>query len=221
MREFILQHTRLQRPPDLPELQLHLADEVMPIWRLSDAAGAGAGGDPEPPYWAFAWVGGIAIARYLLDHPAEVSGREVLDLGAGSGVCAIAALIAGARSVLACDPAAESAAAVELNAAANGVAVRIAAGDVLRSEPPGVDLILAGDVCYEAKMSAKVLTWLGRAVTAGTRVLIGDPGRAYIPTTGLRRLAEYELRTTRELEERDTKSACVYELESAAGLKVG
>ena len=211
MLQFILDHTRLQSPTDLPELRLHLADQVMPIWRLMEAAAGGA--EVPPPYWAFAWVGGIAIARHLLDQPHEAAGRRVLDFAAGSGLCSIAASKAGASEVLASDIDPHAAVAVQLNAAANGVQIGFSALDLLLEDPPRVDLILAGDVCYEERMTVRVMDWLGIAAARGSRVLIGDPGRSYLPAAGMRRLAEYSLRTTRELEERDSMSAAVYELD--------
>ena len=172
-------------------------------------------GDLPPPYWAFAWVGGIALARYLLDHPAEVLEQRVLDLGAGSGLCAIAALKAGASEVLASDIDPWAGIAVELNAQANGVMIPFTGDDQLLAAAAGVDVILAGDVCYEGPMAARVLAWLRAAAASGVRVLVGDPGRTYFPASEFSLLAEYELATTRELEEWDVSRAGVHRLRVA------
>jgi predicted nicotinamide N-methyase len=212
-RAFILQNTRLQRPPHVPELQLYLADEVTPIWRMTEQE-LGEAGVP-PPFWAFAWPGGQAIARYLLDHPEEVAGKRVLDVGTGSGLCAIAAMKAGAASALAADIDVFSEEAVALNARANGVSVAFTNRDLLDVHPPGYpawasDLILAGDLCYEQPLAGRVLAWLQAAHAGGTRVLIGDPGRDYFPGEGLIRLATYQVPTTRELEDREIKQTGVF-----------
>ena len=207
-RAFILENTRLQRPPHAPELQLHLADEITPIWRLTEDA-LGELGLP-PPFWAFAWAGGQALARYLLDHPAEAQGRRVLDFAAGSGLVAIAAMQAGAAEALANDIDDFCAAAVALNAEANGVTVAFTAEDLLDRDPPAVDLIAAGDICYERPLAERVHAWLQRAHLGGTRVLIGDPGRTYFPREGLVQLADYRVPTTRELEDMEVKRTGVW-----------
>ena len=207
-RAFVLTNTRLQRPPHAPELRLYLADEITPIWRLTEEA-LGAIGLP-PPFWAFAWAGGQALARYVLDHPSEVAGRHVLDFATGSGLVAIAALKAGASSAIACDVDEVCAAAVSLNAEANGVEVAFTSENLLRSTPPKVDVILAGDICYEQPMTDEVLAWLEQARRSGTRVLIGDPGRTHFPTKGLVRLAQYQVATTRELEDQEVKRTGVW-----------
>ncbi|MBI3968467.1 MAG: methyltransferase [Chloroflexi bacterium] len=205
---FVLQHTRLQSPPLVPELYLHLADEVTPIWQLVEADRGDA--DVPLPFWATAWAGGQAIARYLLDHPKEVSGRRVLDLATGSGLCAIAAVKAGAVDVLAVDVDPISEAAVALNADANDVIVPFLRRDLLDAKPPSTDLILAGDVCYEKQLAERVLTWLRSAKARGARVLLGDPNRNYLPREGLVRLADYHVPTTREVEGMDSKVAAVF-----------
>jgi predicted nicotinamide N-methyase len=210
-RAFILRHTRLQRPPHAPELQLHLADEIEPVWRMSEEE-LGAIGLP-PPFWAFAWAGGQALARWLLDHPGDVVGRRVLDVASGSGLVAIAARKAGAAEAVGndLDPFCETAA--RLNAAANGVEVGFIGHDLLDAPPPGgFDLITAGDVFYEKPFAERVLTWLKAAGNDGARVLIGDPGRSYFPKSGLRRLAEYSVPTTRELEDAEVKRSGVWTL---------
>jgi predicted nicotinamide N-methyase len=207
---FIVANTRLQAPPHTPELKLHLADEITPIWKLTEDE-LGELGLP-PPFWAFAWAGGQALARYLLDHPGEVAGKRVVDFATGSGIVAIAAARAGAADVLAADIDAFCGAAVALNAAANGVAVRFTDANLLDADPPAADLICAGDVCYEKPFAEAVMAWLHRAHAAGTRVLIGDPGRSYFPKSGLTRLAEYQVPTTRELEDMEVKRTSVWAL---------
>ena len=205
---FILKHTALLPVPHAPEIRLHVADEITPIWRLTEEALGAIG--LNPPFWAFAWAGGQAIARYVLDHPQEVRGRTVLDFACGSGLCAIAAMKAGAASATAVDIEPLCAQAAPLNARANGVAVRTVIADVLDRPAPAVDVILAGDVCYEKPMTERVLAWLGAARSAGARVLIGDPGRAYFPKQGLQVLADYQVATTRELEDVEIKRTRVW-----------
>jgi predicted nicotinamide N-methyase len=207
-RAFILANTRLQSPPHTPELRLHLADEITPIWRMTEEE-LGEIGLP-PPFWAFAWAGGQALARYLLDHPDEAVGRTTVDFASGSGLVAIAAMKAGAASVLAADIDGFCGAAVALNAEANGVAVDFTDQDLLDAPPPAAGLITAGDICYEKPLAARVLAWLGAAHASGTRVLIGDPGRTYFPKEGLVQLAEYRVETTRELEDMTVKRTGVW-----------
>ncbi len=209
-RAFIVANTRPQAPPHAPELRLWLADEVTPIWTLTEEE-LGELGLP-PPFWAFAWAGGQALARYLLDHPDEVAGKRVVDFAAGSGIVGIAAMKAGAASVLAADIDPFCAAAVALNGAANGVTVDFTDTDLLDVPPPPADLILAADVCYEAPLAQRVMSWLAAARAAGMRVLIGDPGRSYFPKSGLVRLAEYQVPTSRELEDLEVKRTGVWEL---------
>lgn len=207
-RAFVLQCTHLRRPPLLPELRLHLADEITPLWRVIEEEGSGQG--VPPPYWAIAWVGGQAIARYLLDHPETVARTRVVDFATGSGLCAIAALKAGATHALAADIDPFSEAAVALNARANGVSIDFTQCDLLNADAPEADLILAGDICYEEPLAARVLAWLHSAHARGIRVLIGDPGRAYFPREGLLRLADYDVPTTRELEGVAVRKATVF-----------
>ncbi|MHB8286472.1 MAG: class I SAM-dependent methyltransferase [Caulobacteraceae bacterium] len=209
-RAFILDNTRLQAPPHTPELKLHLADEITPIWRLTEEA-LGALGVP-PPFWAFAWAGGQALARYVLDTPAEVAAKRVLDFATGSGLVAIAAMRAGAQSVLACDVDDFCAAAVALNTAVNGVSVSFTAADLLDEPAPEVEVILAGDIFYESPVAERVERWLREAHGRGIRVLIGDPGRSYFPKAGLVQLATYEVETTRELEDQEVKRSGVWEM---------
>ena len=207
---FILANTRLQAVPHAPEISLWLADEITPIWRLTEEE-LGEMGLP-PPFWALAWAGGQGLARWLLDNPHEVAGRRVLDFAAGSGLVGIAALKAGAASALCADIDPFCAAAVTLNADANRVRLDFTHADLLDAPPPEIDVICAGDVCYEKPMTDRVLAWLARARANGTRVLIGDPGRTYFPREGLEFLAEYRVPTTRELEDLEVKRVSVWAL---------
>ncbi len=211
-RDFIVANTRLQAPPHTPELILHLADEITPIWELTEDALAEIG--LPPPFWAFAWAGGQVLARYVLDNPATVAGKRVIDFASGSGQVGIAAMMAGAKSVLAADIDVYCEAALALNARANGVSVAYSASDLLAADPPAwADLILAGDICYEKPMTEKVLAWLVLARAQGITVLIGDPGRSYFPKSGLTKLAEYQVETTRDLEDFAVKKTCVWTLD--------
>jgi predicted nicotinamide N-methyase len=211
-RAFVLRHTRLRPVPGLEEIRLHLADEVLPLWHAVQVETRDE--DASLPYWAFAWGGGLAIGRYLREHPGAVAGRRVFDLGSGSGLCAVAALRAGASAVTASDIDAFAAAAIELNARANGGRVSVTARDVLDEDTPEVDVILAGDCWYEARFAERVLPWLRRAHQAGVDILLGDPGRRYLPIDELEELASYEVRTTTELEDLELKHGRVYALRS-------
>jgi len=205
---FIRANTRLQTVPHAPEISLWLADEITPLWRLTEEE-LGEMGLP-PPFWAFAWAGGQALSRYLLDHPHEVAGKRVLDFAAGSGLVGVAAMKAGAVSVLCADIDLFCAAAVAANAASNGVALDFTCRNLLDAPPPLVDVICAGDICYERPMTEAVLAWLAQARANGARVLIGDPGRTYFPRSGLDFLAEYRVPTTRELEDQEIKRSLVW-----------
>jgi predicted nicotinamide N-methyase len=205
---FILANTRLQPVPHAPEISLWLADEVTPIWRLTEEE-LGELGLP-PPFWAFAWAGGQGLARWLLDNPREVAGQRVLDFAAGSGLVGIAAMKAGAASVLCADIDPFCAAAGALNAEANGVSLGFTDADLLDAPPPDVDVICAGDVFYEKPMTGRVLAWLSTATDRGVRVLVGDPLRTYFPKGGFDLLAEYEVPTTRELEDSAVKRTRVW-----------
>lgn len=209
-RAFILANTRQQAPPHTPELVLHLADEITPIWKMTEEALEEIG--LPPPFWAFAWAGGQALARYILDHPDIVAGKRVIDFASGSGIVAIAAARAGAAHVLAADIDAYCGAALALNAAANGVACDFTSANLLDAPPPPAEVILAGDICYEKPLAARVMAWLGEAKAAGATVLIGDPGRSYFPREGLEKLAEYQVATTRELEDMEVKKTAVWTL---------
>ena len=207
-RALVLARTRLERPPVIPELVLHLADDIVEPWQsLEKELDAG---ELPPPFWAFAWLGGQAVARYVLDHPDEVAGRRVLDLATGSGLCALAARLAGAGAVLAADIDPFVEAAIGLNAGANGLIVDVTIDDLLQHRPPDVDVVLAGDVFYDAAMAARVQPWLLAAHRSGTRVLVGDPGRHYLPRALLVELASYDVPTTRDLEGVEVKTVRVY-----------
>src|SRR5205823_4281895 len=174
---FVERNTAIAAPPLLPEIRLHLATEITPIWQATEETLARSG--LPPPFWAFAWAGGQALARYLIDNPQVVAGKRTLDFAAGSGLVGIAAMLAGAKDVLCADIDPYCEAAVALNAAANGVACGFTANDLLDGPPPAwAEVILAGDICYEKPLAERVLTWLGAARAAGATVLIGDPGRS-------------------------------------------
>ena len=209
----VLARTRLQRPPAVPELELHLADDMDDAWAsLQDELDDGT---LPPPFWAFAWLGGQAVARHVLDDPELVGGRSVLDLATGSGLCALAARRAGATSVVAVDVDPYAVTAAGLNAAHNRLDVQVRHGDLLDAPPPEVDVVLAGDVFYDAQMAARVLPWLRDAARAGAHVVIGDPGRHYLPRALLRERAAYDVPTTRDLEGVEVKRVRVYELPPA------
>src|SRR5437867_1292513 len=182
-RAFVLRHTRLRPVRGLEELRLHLADEALDLWRAVQVETD----DPEAalPYWAFAWGGGLAIGRYLRDHPEVVAGRRVFDLASGSGIGAIAAMGAGAAAATGSDIDPFALAAIRLNARANGCRVTVIGRDVLDEMPPDADVILAGDCWYDAELARRVLPWLQRARHRVIDVLVGDPGRTYLPLDDL------------------------------------
>ena len=213
-RAFVLRHTRLRPVPGLERVRLHLADDVLVLWRAVQVESGDA--DAALPYWAFAWAGGLAIGRYIQEQPDAVAGRRILDLASGSGLCGIAAMQAGASAVTAVDIDPFAAASIELNARANACRVTVVRRDVLDEEPPDVDLILAGDCWYEASLAERVLPWLRQAQAGGIAVLTGDPGRRYLPTEALVELGAYEVRTTTELEDLDRKHGRVYAVRPAA-----
>ena len=209
---FILGNTRLVPVPHAPEISLHVADEVTPLWQKTEEE-LGQMGLP-PPFWAFAWAGGQALARYILDHPASVSGKRVLDFASGSGLVAIAAAKAGAARVLAADIDVFAREAMAINAAANGVALDIAEDDVLGRYDHAADVILAGDIFYDRDIAARVLSWLQGWQMRGATALVGDPGRTYLPKEALTLLATYEVPVSRELEDLDIKKSSVWGLRS-------
>jgi predicted nicotinamide N-methyase len=195
-------NTRPQPVPLVPEITLWRSDEdPFAVWERTG---------PDVPYWAFPWAGGQALARHLLDRPALVAGRSVLDLASGSGLVAIAAALAGAGQVTAVDVDPLAVAAIGLNATANGVTVTALRADLLDSPGPVVDVLLAGDVCYDVGLTARILPFISRAAAAGATVLLGDPGRDYFPRTGFRRVAGYAVPGTARLESRDVTPATVW-----------
>ena len=205
---FVEANTVVECPPLVPEIRLHLASELVPIWQATEAELARIG--LPPPYWAFAWAGGQALARYLLDQPERVAGKRVLDFAAGCGIQGIAAALAGARQVEASEIDRFAAAALRLNAGLNGVAIEIREADLIDSPAAPWDVVLAGDVCYERPMAARVWAWLQALAAAGTEVLLGDPGRSYLPRAGLERVTAYAVKTTREIEDSDLRNAVVW-----------
>jgi len=206
---FILANTALRPVPHAPEIRLHVADEATALWQRTEEELEAIG--LPPPFWAFAWAGGQALARYLLDNPELCAGARVLDFASGSGLCAVAAARAGAARVLASDLDPFALPAIALNAAANGVAERIAAtAEDLIGRTPEADLVLAADIFYERDLAARVGDWLGDLAARGTRVLVGDPGRSYLPRARLEQLASYRVPVTRALEDAEIKESHVW-----------
>ncbi len=205
---FVQSHTIQGYPPLVPEIALYLATEITPIWQATEDWLAAH--QIEPPFWAFAWPGGQALARHVLDHPASVAQRRVLDFAAGGGIAAIACARAGAAAVDAAEIDPLAFAAIHLNASANGVSVNIEPADVVGAECRW-DLILCGDVCYEAPMTARIMPWLRRMACAA-EVWLADPGRAYLPHNGLEAFASYRVPTTLELEDRVERNVTLYRL---------
>jgi predicted nicotinamide N-methyase len=207
---FVRSNTAITAPPLVPEIRLHLATEITPIWQATeDSLARGA---VPPPFWAFAWVGGQALARYLLDHPEQIAGRCVLDFGAGSGLVAIAAAKAGAAAVVAADIDHFAAAAITANAALNEVAVTVTTTDVVGTFDPRWEVVTAGDVCYERPMADRVAAWLRELARRRRLVLLGDPGRTYLPEGGLQERDRYLVPTSRELEDREARDTVVWQV---------
>lgn len=204
---FIRAETRLLPVPHAPEIRLHVADEATALWQRTEEE-LGAIGLP-PPFWAFAWAGGQALARYVIDHPGCVRGRRVLDVASGSGLVAIAAAMAGAAAVEAADIDAFATAAIALNAAANGVAVTARLADLVGTDE-GWDVVLTGDIFYERDISERMAPWLIALEARGATVLIGDPGRSYLPKHLVEQIAQYRVQVTRDLEDSDIKLARVW-----------
>jgi predicted nicotinamide N-methyase len=212
-RSFVTRHTRLRQVPGLEPIRLHLTDDVLGLWRATQVELH----DPDAalPFWAFAWAGGMALVRYLRDHPEVVRGRRVLDFACGSGLVAIEAMRLGSSEAAAVDIDPVAIAATELNAKANGVRVATLERDLLdRGAPQDVDVVLAADCWYEANLAKRVLPWLQRCAAAGIDVLTGDPARHHLPADALTELARYDVRTTTELEDLDLKTGFVYTLRS-------
>jgi predicted nicotinamide N-methyase len=207
---FIRANTSVMTPPLVPEVSLHLAHEAVPLWQKTEEE-LGEMGLP-PPFWAFAWAGGQALARHVLDNPALVQGKRVIDLASGSGLVGIAAMKAGAASVLAADIDGFSLEAIRLNAEMNGVTLEVTGDDLLTDPAPACEIILVGDLFYEKGLAAKVFGWLSDAEGRGIPALIGDPGRSYLPRERLIKLGEYRVQVTRDLEDAEIKWTSVWRL---------
>lgn len=208
-KAFISANTRIAQAPGLP-IRLYTADELTPIWEATEKDLAEA--NVAPPFWAFPWAGGQALARYVLDNPEIVRGKLVLDLASGSGLVAIAAALAGAAEVVANDIDPMCEAAVALNAELNGVAINYHGGNLLDGDPPDYDVILAADVFYEQTPAKMFRAMLERCHTNGATVLAGDPGRTYFPRDAFTQVAEYAVETTTEIENHPVKTARVWTL---------
>ncbi|MEV7781941.1 50S ribosomal protein L11 methyltransferase [Kitasatospora sp. NPDC088351] len=207
---FVRRETGLTAVPFVPEVRLHMADDAIALWETTEAA-RGEIGLP-PPFWAFAWAGGVAVARYVLDHPESVAGKTVLDLAAGSGLVGIAAAMRGATAVRAAEIDAYAVAAIGINAEANGVRIDAAVEDLLDGDGGPAEVVLAGDVFYERAMAARFLPFLERARARGARVIVGDPGRAYLPRDRFTALAAYDVPVVADLEDADLKTTTVWQL---------
>jgi predicted nicotinamide N-methyase len=205
--EFIRANTALTRPPHVPEIALHLADEMYGLWHKTEEELAGLG--LPPPFWAFAWAGGQGLARYVLDHPDPVRGKSVLDFACGSGLVGIAAAKVGAKSVLAADTDPYCAAAVALNAEANGADIAYTSDDLIGRDD-GWDVVLAGDVFYDRELAAGLIPWFTGLGARGATVLVGDPGRSYLPRERLDELSVYQVPVTRVLEDAEVKRTTVW-----------
>lgn len=204
---FIRANTALTAPPHVPEIALHLADEAHGLWLKTEDELAEIG--LPPPFWAFAWAGGQGLARYLLDQPDSMRDRSVLDFASGSGLVAIAAATAGAASVAAADIDPFSEGAIAMNAAANGVALDYTSADLIGTDH-GWDIVLAGDVFYDQVLATHLTPWFDALARRGATVLIGDPGRSYLPTQRLEALATYQIAVTRALEDAEVKRTTVW-----------
>jgi predicted nicotinamide N-methyase len=208
---FIRANTAVAAPPLVPEISLHLATEITPLWHATEAVLDQA--QLPPPYWAFAWAGGQALARHVLDHPVLVRGLSVLDFGAGSGLLALAAARAGAARATAAEIDRFAAAAIALNAGLNALDIAVESADVIGRQPAPWQVVLVGDMCYERPLADRLTLWLRRLAELGTTVLLGDPGRAYLPKSGLVELARYAVPTPLDLEDRPVREGVVWRLQ--------
>jgi predicted nicotinamide N-methyase len=203
---FVRAHTAIGSIPGLPEIRLHLSQDAIGLWERTETEAGES--DRQPPFWGFAWAGGQALARYVLDHPETVAGRKVIDLGSGSGLTAIAAALAGASAVLASELDPFAFAAIELNAAANGVSIETT-GDLLDQQADNVEVVLAADIWYEKELAARALAYCQRAAGHGATVLVGDIGRKFLPRELMSELAAYEVPVIADLESTAIKKALV------------
>jgi predicted nicotinamide N-methyase len=210
--DFIRQNTTVMTPPLVPEVKLHLAHEAVPLWQKIEEELGEMG--LSPPFWAFAWAGGQALARYVLDHSNIVKNLKVLDLATGSGLVAIAALQAGAANTTAADIDEFATTAAQMNAELNLVSLDIKLEDLLPQQPPSADVILVGDLFYEKTLATRCLAWLRQAQEQGAKIFIGDPGRSYLPRDQLEKLAEYNVPVTRDLEDAEIKRTAVWQLKA-------
>lgn len=209
--EFVRRNTTVLAPPLVPEIRLHLASEIAPIWQATEADLETAG--LPPPFWAFCWPGGQALARYVLDRPETVRGRRVLDFACGGAVSGIAAAMAGAAAVSVNDVDGHALTAAQLNSALNGVELEMLPEVLTHAErPPDFEVILAGDIFYEQAPATGIEAFLRRAAAAGAVVLIGDPGRKYLPTAGLEERARYPVPVSLELEDREIRDGIVWQV---------
>ena len=208
-RRFIRANTEIASPPLLPSIRLHLATEITPIWHATEALLEREG--VAPPFWAFAWAGGQALARFVTDHPDQVAGRAVLDLGSGSGLVAIAARLAGAARAVAADIDPVAAEAASMNAELNDVTIETVSEDLIGTAI-AAEIVLVGDLCYERPLAERLVRWLRRLASGGVTVLVGDPGRAYLPADGKALLARYLVPTSLELEDRTERDTAVWRL---------
>jgi predicted nicotinamide N-methyase len=216
---FIRANTAVVSPPLVPEIRLHLASEITPLWQATEKTLARD--QLPPPYWAFAWAGGQALARHVLDHPQLVRGKRVLDFGAGSGLLALAAARAGAAMATAAEIDPFAAVAIALNAALNALDLRVETTDVIGRTATPWQVVLVGDMCYERPLAERLTAWLRGMAGQGTLVLLGDPGRNYLPTEGLTALARYTVPTPLDLEDRTTREGVVWRLGSSTSPHAG
>jgi predicted nicotinamide N-methyase len=208
-RDFIRANTSILPPPLVPEIRLHLAHEAVPLWQKTEEEPGQMG--LAPPFWAFAWAGGQALARYILDANIA-AGSSVLDMATGSGLVAIAAMKGGAMRATATEIDDFAITAATMNAALNSVSLDIQLTDVLNAPSPAVDFIFVGDLFYERSIAERCFDWLTRAEAQGSKVLIGDPGRSYLPKDRLEKIAEYNVPVTRDLEDAEIKRSAVWRL---------
>ena len=206
-KRFIRANTTLMAPPHVPEIRLHLADEAHELWEKTEEELAEIG--LPPPFWAFAWAGGQGLARYILDNPDAVRGKRVLDFASGSGMVAIAAAMAGASEVIAADIDPFCEAAVALNGKANGVSPLFVGADTIGTDD-GWEIVLAGDVFYQKDFAERLVGWFSALRRRGADILVGDPGRSYLPKDSLAELAVYQVPVTRALEDAEVKRTTVW-----------
>jgi predicted nicotinamide N-methyase len=208
MTAFVRAHTRLSHAPHVPEIQLYLADDAFDLWERTEAETGQTG--MAPPFWAFAWAGGQALARYILDNPAIVAGKHVLDLASGCGIVAVAAAMAGASTVVANEIDQFAIDAIELNARVNDVTVETVLGDLVDGDADGADVLLAGDIFYDKAMAVRMMPFIGRLRQRGATVLVGDPGRAHLPRERFTELVRYDVPVPKALEDAEVKTTIVF-----------